>query len=92
MKFLEAQEIIKKELQLFRDEFNAKTDFSRDYRCHDYYVLSAMNDSFNLAETEENLNLLYNKPNGYKYNHIYQYRLLQRYKELMGADFPKLWR
>ena len=92
MKFLEAQETIHKELRVLEAEFSAKTDYSKDYRCPEYYKLDAMRSSFNLVEEEENLNLLYNKPDGYKFNHIYQYKLLQRYKELMGPDFPKLWR
>ena len=50
----------------------------------------------NIYNSQNNLldisSILYNKPNGLKFNEIYQYKLLQRYKELMKEDFPKLWR
>jgi hypothetical protein len=92
MKFLEAQELILKELRVLEETFDAKTDYSKDYRCIEYYNLRAMRSSFNMVEFSEDLNLLYNKPNGLKFNEVYQYKLLQRYKELMKEDFPKLWR
>jgi hypothetical protein len=92
MKFLEAQEIILKELRVLEEAFSAKTDFSRNYINVEYLSLDAMRNSFNMVEFSEDLNLLYNKPDGLKFNQIYQYKLLQRYKELMKEDFPKLWR
>ena len=92
MKFLEAQETIEKELRTLEADFSSRTDFSRNYMTLEYHNLNAMRSSFNMVDDEEDLNLLYNKPNGLKFNEIYQYKLLQRYKELMGADFPKLWR
>jgi hypothetical protein len=92
MKFLEAQELILKELRVLEEAFSAKTDYSKDYRCLEYYNLDAMRSSFNMVDNEEDLNLLYNKSDGLKFNQIYQYKLLQRYKELMKEDFPKLWR
>ncbi len=92
MKFLETQELILKELRLLEEAFRLKTDYGRNYSTVEYLSIRAMRDSFNMVEFSEDLNLLYNKPNGLKFNEIYQYKLLQRYKELMKEDFPKLWR
>jgi hypothetical protein len=91
MKFLEAQETIEKELRVLEADFSSRTDYSRNYMTLEYHNLRTMRDSFNMVDDEEDLNLLYNKSDGLKFNQIYQYKLLQKYKELMKEDFPKLW-
>jgi hypothetical protein len=91
MKFVETQELILKELRTLEEAFSAKTDYSRNYSNVEYLSIRSMRDSFNMVEFSEDLNLLYNKPDGLKFNQVYQYKLLQRYKELMKEDFPILW-
>lgn len=86
MKFEEAREIIGKEVE----EFAEKVYKTKNYHnTTDYYILYDRTGSYSLVKNENELSLFYRRDDSIYTHHKEQYRMLQRYKELMGDDFPK---
>jgi hypothetical protein len=86
MKFEEAYEIIGKEVYQFADEVYKKPNY---YNTTEYYILYDRLGSYSLVKKEDELHLFYRRNDSVYIHHKEQYRMLQRYKELMGDDFPK---
>ena len=79
MNFATAQEIIFKELQEYE-----KQDIP--YGTGDYYLRDKYRSAFNMVEYQDDMHLLYRKNDSLYTHHIAQFKLRQRYLELMGEE------
>jgi hypothetical protein len=86
MKFEEAYEIIGKEVYEFANEVYKKPNY---HNTTEYYILYDRLGSYSLVKKEDELHLFYRRNDSIYTHHKEQYRMLQRYKELMADDFPK---
>jgi hypothetical protein len=86
MKFEEARKIIGNEIKQFAEELYKIPNY---YKTRDYYILYDRSGSYSLVKKEDELNLFYRRDDTIYTHHKEQYKMLQRYKELMAEDFPK---
>lgn len=87
--FYDARDVIWNEIKKFSDEVNAKPQY---WKLIDYHTSNAQWGALSMVEEPDNLNILYPKPDGYKFNHIEQYKILRRFKELMGVNFLRYYK
>ena len=89
MDFDEARKTIWTEVKKFSDEVYARPQY---WKSTDYHRVDAQWGALDLAKEPDQINLLYNKSNGWKFNHIEQYKILQRFKELMEGKFSRYYK
>ena len=87
MKFEQAREIILNEVQ----EYCSKYRNYNQYNTVEYHLGFHKLNSLDLVKNEDEMHLFHYKNDSIYMHHKEQYAMLQRYKELMGADFPKYY-
>ena len=89
MDFYQARQTIYDEVKKFSDEVYARPQY---WNTPDYHRVDAQWGALDLAKEPDQINLLFNKPDGWKFNHIEQYKILQKFKELMGDKFSRYYK
>lgn len=85
MKFEEAREIILKEVQDYCEKYRNP----KQYNTVEYSLGFHKLNSYDLVKNLDEMHRFHYKNDSIYMHHKEQYAMLQRYKELMGEDFPK---